>query len=87
MTETYKMPCAPSEDSDQPGHTPPPQSDQSPGCELSGQLKDPSFLHADTKGSDWTGGGGAQADLSLCWARMPFCRFCRVLAPISVLFG
>ena len=32
--------------------------------------KEVSFLHAD---SDWA---DAQADLSLCWAHMPFCWFC-----------
>ena len=35
--------------------------------------KDPSFLHADNE--DWSDWAGAQADLSLRWAHMPFCRF------------
>ena len=36
--------------------------------------KDPSFLHADSElWSDWV---DAQADLSLCWAHMPFFWFC-----------
>ena len=30
--------------------------------------------------SDWV---DAQADLSLCWAQMPFCRFCHVLTHFS----
>ena len=43
--KTYKMACAPSKDSDQPGH---PLSDQSSLCAQS-VAKDPSFLHADSK--------------------------------------
>ena len=37
-----------------------------------------SFLHADSE--DWSDWADAQADLSLRWAHMPFCRFCRALA-------
>ena len=46
--------CAPSEGSDQPGHPPSAQSDQSSLC---AQLvaKAPSFLHADSEDSDRTG--------------------------------
>ena len=51
--------CAPSEDSDQPGHPP---SLISLRCALNGTLlcaqwvvKDPSFLHADSQDSDQTG--------------------------------
>ena len=40
--------------------------------------KDPSFLHADSK--DWLDWANAQADLSLCWAYMPFCWFCHEAA-------
>ena len=42
--------------------------------------KDPCFLHADSE--DWSDRADAQADLSLCWAHMPFCRFCPTLAPM-----
>ena len=36
--------------------------------------KDPSFLNVDSEDSDQSGGGGgAQADQSLCCAHMPFC--------------
>ena len=35
--------------------------------------KDPSFLHADSE--DWSDWADAQADLSLCWAHMPFVGF------------
>ena len=46
--------------------------------------KDPSFLHADSEdGSDWA---DAQADLSLHWVHMPFCRFCHALAHIKSYF-
>ena len=43
--------------------------------------KDPSFLYADSKDSNQT--TDAQADLSLCWAQMPFCRFCYALAHMA----
>ena len=50
------------------------QSDQSSLC----VAKDPSFLHVDCEDcEDWT---DAQADLSLRWAHMPFCWFCREAA-------
>ena len=40
-------------------------------------VKDLSFLHADS--DNWV---NAQADLSLCWAHMPFCWFCHEVAHI-----
>ena len=39
-------------------------------------VKDPSFLHADSK--DWSDWVDAQAELSLHWAHIPFYWFCRV---------
>ena len=42
--KTNKMPCAPSEDSDQPGHPP-----------SQWVAEDPMFLHADSEDSDQTG--------------------------------
>ena len=39
--------------------------------------KDPSVLHADSEDSDQP---GAQADLSLRWAHMPFYWFCHEVA-------
>ena len=39
----------------------------------------PNFLHADCEDSD-------QADLSLCWTHMSFCRFWRALAHICFLW-
>ena len=67
----YKIACAPSEDSDQPGHPPSlisvfaVRSMGSSGPKLSscGQQR---------LCSDWV---DAQADLSLRWAHKPFCRF------------
>ena len=44
--------------------------------------KELSFLHADRE--DWLDWVDTQADLSLCWVHMPFCRFCHVLAQITV---
>ena len=73
-----KMACAPSEDSDQPGHPPSlirvssVRSMGSWGPKLSscGQRR---------CWSDWM---DAQADLSLRWAHMPFCWFCHVAAQL-----
>ena len=42
--------------------------------------KDPTFLQADNEDSDQT--ADAQADLSLCWAHMPFCWFCHHVAQL-----
>ena len=42
--------------------------------------KNPSFLHANSK--DWSDWADAQADPSLRWTRMPFCRFCHALAQV-----
>ena len=57
--KTNKMTCAPSEDSDQPGHPP-----------SQWVAEDPVFLHADSEyRSDWA---DVQADLSLRWAQRSF---------------
>ena len=44
------------------------------------------FLHADSEDSDQTGQIDAQADLSLRWAHMPYCWFCRDAAHITNYF-
>ena len=66
--------CAPSKDSDQPGH--PPSFEQSSLC-AQWVAKDPSFLHADSKDSDQAGRMPRQITSlgahSLCW-------FCHVVA-------
>ena len=49
------------------------QSDQSLLC-AQWVAKDTNFLHSDSE--DWSDWVDAQADLSLCWAHMPFCLFC-----------
>ena len=74
--KTYKIACAPSEDSDQPGHPPslirvfavPMKKDWVFSYPLSAQQR---------LWSDWA---DAQAELSLRWAHMPFCWFCHALA-------
>ena len=54
--------------------------------------KDQSFLHVDSEDSDKTGRMSrliwvfAQADLSLCWAHMPFWWFCHEVAHLVVYF-
>ena len=76
MTETNKVACAPSEDSDQPGHLHclirvfAARSVGSLGSKLSscGQRR---------LRSDWA---NAQSDLSLRWAHMPFCWLCHAVA-------
>ena len=76
--KTNKMTCAPSFDSDQPGH--PPSLFRVFAC-AQWVAKDPSFLHADSE--DWSDLADAQADLSLRWAHMPFCWFCHEAAHLS----
>ena len=46
--------------------------------------KDPSILHADSE--DWSDWANARADLSLCWAHMPFCWFCHEAAHINLCY-
>ena len=76
--KTNKMACAPSEDSDQPGHSP------SLIRVFVVRSKDSQGPNAFSCGQRWLwsawGGGGGQADLSLRWAHMPFCWFCRAAA-------
>ena len=78
--KTYKMACAPSEDSDQPGH--PPSLIRvlavlmKKAWVLTYPLSAPRSLW-----SDWA---EAQADLSLRWAHMPFCKICHALAQILI---
>ena len=57
------------------------QSDQSSLC-AQWVAKDSSFLHADSE--DWSDWVDAQADLSLRWAHIPFCRFCHEVAQMYV---
>ena len=70
--KTNKMACAPSEDSDQPGHPPRLIRVFAIRTKKAQVLSYP--LNAQRRlRSDWT---DAQADLSLRWAHMPFCWFC-----------
>ena len=77
--KTNKMACAPSEDSDQPGH--PLSLNQESWLCTHWVAKGPRFLHADSE--DWSDLADAQADLSLRWAHMPLCWFCHEAAQIK----
>ena len=69
--------CAPSEDSDQPGHPPSLISLRHPHEESLG----PELSIERTAKTDQTGWmADAQADLSLHWAHRSFCWFCHVVA-------
>ena len=74
------MSFAPSEDSDQP-RRPPSLIRAYVGAQW--VAKDPSFLHADSEGSDQTG-IDAQADQSLRWVYRSFCWFCHEAAQIRM---
>ena len=73
--KTNKMACAPTEDSDQPGHRP--VWSESSLC-AQWIAKDLSFLHADSE--DWSDWADVQTDLSLRWAHMPLYWFCHEAA-------
>ena len=74
------MACAPSKDSDKPGHPP-----RVFAVYMNKALALNYPLSAQWRlWSDWA---VAQADLSLRWAHRPFCRFCHALAQMSVFFG
>ena len=73
---TNKVACAPSEDSDQPGHLPSLIRVFTVHMKKAWILSYP--LSAQRRlWSDWA---DAQADLTLCWAHMPFCWFCHQVA-------
>ena len=74
--KTNKMICAPSKDSDQPGHPPSLIS----LCCLPGESLGPKLP---IKRTDWA---YAQADLSLRWAHMSLCWFCHEAAQILTLY-
>ena len=76
--KTNGIACAPSEDSDQPGHPPSLIRVFAVHMKKAWVLSYP--LSAQRRlWSDWA---DAQADLSLRWAHMPFCWFCHEVAPI-----
>ena len=80
--KSNKMACAPSEDSDQPGHPPSlirvfavhSMDSWGPNVSSCGQRR---------RWSDWA---DTQADLSLLWVHRSFCWFCRVAAEIYMWF-
>ena len=75
--KTPKNECAPSEDSDQPGH--PPSLIRVFAC-AQWVAKGPRFLHADSKNSDQTG-----RMPKLIWVFAGLCWFCHVVAHMEVL--
>ena len=78
---TNKMACAPSEDSDQPGHPPSLIRVFAVRIKKAWVLSYP--MSAQRRlWSDWA---DAQADLSLRWAHMPLCWFCHEAA--QMVFG
>ena len=78
--KTNKMTCAPSEDSDQPRH--PPSLIRVFAVLSMGSWPKLSSCGQQRLWSDWA---DAQADLSLCWAHMPFCSFCHEAAQLPFL--
>ena len=69
------MVCAPSEDSDQPGHPP---SLIRASQYTKWVAEDPMSLNADSE--DLSDLADTQADPSLCWAQRSFCWFCHEAA-------
>ena len=78
--KTNKMACAPSENSDQPGHPP------SLIRVFALRLKKAWVLGylSSAQWRLWSDWADAQADLSLRWAHMPFCWFCHDAAQICL---
>ena len=74
--QTNKMACAPSEDSDQPGH--PPSLIRVFGVCMMKALVLSYLLSAQQ--SLWSDWADAQANLNLRWAHIPFCWFCHEAA-------
>ena len=81
--KTNILACAPSEDSDQPGHPP------SLIRVFTVQMKKAWVLSYPLSVQQrlWSDWADAQADLSLCWAHMPFCLFCHDAAQIKTVFA
>ena len=78
--KTNKMACAPSEDSDQPGHLPSLIKDFAVRMKKALVLSYP--LSAQRR--LWSGWADAQADLSLRWTHKPLCWFCHEVAQITM---
>ena len=83
QNDMYKMTCAPSEDSDQPGHLP--VWSEFLLCTQCIAIKGPKVLscgQADAQADLSLRWADAQADLSLRWAHISFCWFCHAASPI-----
>ena len=73
--KTNKITCAPSKDSNQPGHPPVRSESMLPAWRNLWSLA----IHwAHSK--DWSDWADAQADMSLCWVHWSFCWFCHAAA-------
>ena len=74
--------CAPSEDSDQPGHMP------SLIRVFAVRMRKAWVLSYPLSGQRrlWSDWADAEADLSLRWGHMPFCWFCHAVAQIAFFF-
>ena len=79
--KTNKMACAPSNDSDQPGHPLSLIKDFIARLNKGGVLSYPKSARRRLR-SNWA---DAQADLSLCWEHSPFCWFCRAQAQMMLI--
>ena len=77
--KTNKMACAPSADSDHPGHPPSLIRVFAVRMKKAWVLSYPLSV----KRRLWSDWADAQPDLSLCWAHRPLCWFCREAAQIS----
>ena len=87
------MACAPSEDSDQPGHPPSLNSDQ-PGhppslIRVFALRMKKAWVLSDLLSAQWrlwSDWADAQADMSLRWAHMTFCWFCHEAAQLNCVW-
>ena len=77
--KTNKLTCAPSKDSDQPGHPPSLIRVFAVRVKKRWVLSYP-LSTQQRLGSDWA---DAKADLSICWPHMSFCWFCHAVAHIK----
>ena len=82
--KTNKMACAPSEDSDQPGHSPSLLIRVFAARLKKARILSYPLIAQRRLWSDWA---DAQVDLSLRWAHMPFCWFCHDAAQLWRLFS
>ena len=78
--KTNKMACAPSKDSDRPGHPP------SLITVFAVHMKKSFGPKLEIECTAKTDQTGQMTDLSLCWTHMPFCWFCHEATQFSFTF-